>query len=38
MLDLAGGAKKEEFLKAIDGHILAGGSLKGEFVASEQLN
>ncbi len=36
-LDLPGGATRDEFLEAIDGHILAGGVVRGEFVASRQL-
>ena len=38
MLGLPGGATKGEFLQAIDGHILSGGVIKGEFVASKQIN
>ena len=37
VLDLAGGATRAELLQAIDGHILAGGVIRGEFVASRQL-
>jgi phosphatidylethanolamine-binding protein (PEBP) family uncharacterized protein len=38
VLDLPGGATADEFLKAIDGHILSGGTIKGEFVASKQID
>ena len=38
ILDLPGGATKNEFLQAIDGHILSGGVIKGEFVGSKQMN
>jgi phosphatidylethanolamine-binding protein (PEBP) family uncharacterized protein len=38
ILDLPGGATKDEFLQAIDGHILSGGVIKGEFVGSKQMN
>ena len=38
VLDLPGGATRDEFLRAIDGHILSGGVIKGEFVASKQMN
>ena len=38
VLDLPGGATKDEFLQAIDGHILSGGVIRGEFVASKQMN
>jgi hypothetical protein len=31
-LDLAGGATKNDLLKAMEGHILSGGELKGEYV------
>ena len=37
VLDLPGGATRAEFIKAIEGHVLAGGVIKGEFVASRQL-
>jgi len=37
VLDLPGGATRDEFLQAIDGHILSGGVIRGEFVASKQL-
>ncbi len=36
-LDLAGTATGDDFLKAIDGHVLSGGTIMGEFVASRQL-
>ena len=36
-LDLPGTATRDDFLKAIDGHVLSGGTVKGEFVASRQL-
>ncbi len=36
-LDLAGTATRDDFLKAIDGHVLSGGTIMGEFVASRQL-
>jgi Raf kinase inhibitor-like YbhB/YbcL family protein len=32
VLDVAGGATKNELLEALDGHVLAGGELKGEYV------
>ena len=38
VLDLSGGATRDEFLQAIDGHILSGGVIRGEFVASKQMN
>ena len=28
---------KDELLKAIDGHVLAGGEINGEFVAKKNL-
>ena len=31
-LDLPAGATKNELLKAMDGHILSAGELKGEYV------
>ena len=31
-LDLAAGANKNDLLEAMDGHILAGGELKGEYI------
>jgi Raf kinase inhibitor-like YbhB/YbcL family protein len=31
-LDLAAGANKNELLEAMDGHILAGGELRGEYI------
>ena len=37
VLDLPEGVTRAEFLEAIDGHILAGGVIRGEFVASRQL-
>ena len=36
-LDLAGTATRDDFLKAIEGHVLSGGTIMGEFVASRQL-
>ena len=36
-LDLAGTATRDDFMKAIDGHVLSGGVIRGEFVASRQL-
>ena len=38
VLDLAEGATRQEFINAIDGHILSGGIIKGEFVGSKQMN
>ena len=38
VLDLPGGATRDELLQAIDGHILSGGVIRGEFVASKQMN
>ncbi len=37
LLGIPGGATRDEFLQAIDGHILSGGVIRGEFVASKQL-
>lgn len=37
-LDLPGAATVEEFMQAIDGHILSGGKIKGEFLASKQID
>ena len=37
VLDLPGGATRAEFLNAIEGHVLAGGVIMGEFVASKQM-
>ena len=36
-LDLPGTATRDDFLRAIDGSVLAGGVARGEFVASKQL-
>ncbi len=36
-LDLPGTATRDDFMKAIDGHVLSGGVVRGEFVASRQL-
>ena len=36
-LDLGPETTKDELLKAIDGHVLAGGEIKGEFVAKKNL-
>ena len=38
VLDLPGGATREEFIRAIEGHILSAGVIKGEFVGSKQMN
>ena len=38
VLDLPAGATRGEFVQAIDGHILASGVIKGEFVGSKQMN
>ncbi len=38
VLDLPGGATRAEFMQAIDGHVLSGGVIRGEFVASKQMN
>ncbi len=38
VLDLPGAATQDDFMKAIEGHVLSGGVIKGEFVASKQLN
>ena len=37
VLDLPAGATRAEFLSAIDGRVLAGGTIRGEFVASKQM-
>ncbi len=37
VLDLPAGATRAEFLNAIEGHVLAGGVIRGEFVASKQM-
>jgi Raf kinase inhibitor-like YbhB/YbcL family protein len=37
LLVIPGGATRDEFLQAIDGHILSGGVIRGEFVASRQM-
>jgi Raf kinase inhibitor-like YbhB/YbcL family protein len=37
LLGIPGGATRDEFLQAIDGHILSGGVIRGEFVASRQM-
>ena len=37
LLGIPGGATRDEFLQAIDGHILSGGGIRGEFVASRQM-
>ena len=36
-LELPGTATRDDFMKAIDGHVLSGGVIRGEFVASRQL-
>ena len=36
-VDLGPETTKDELLKAIDGHVLAGGEIKGEFVAKKNL-
>ena len=38
VLDLPGGATRAEFIKAIDGHVLSAGVIRGEFVGSKQMN
>ena len=38
VLDLPGGTTRAEFMQAIDGHVLSGGVIRGEFVASKQMN
>jgi Raf kinase inhibitor-like YbhB/YbcL family protein len=38
VLDLPAGAARDEFLQAIEGHILSGGVIRGEFVGSKQMN
>jgi hypothetical protein len=38
VLDLPSGTTRDEFLQAIDGHVLSGGVIRGEFVASKQMN
>ena len=36
-LDLPGTATRDDFMRAIDGHVLSSGVVRGEFVASRQL-
>ena len=36
-LDLPGTATRDDFMKAIDGHVLSSGTVRGEFVASKQM-
>ena len=38
VLDLPGGATRAEFIKAIEGHVLSAGVIRGEFVGSKQMN
>ena len=37
VLDLAGGATKGDLLAAMEGHILGGGELTGEFVNKKTI-
>ena len=36
-LELPGTATRDDFMKAIDGHVLSSGTVRGEFVASKQM-
>ena len=36
-LDLPGTATRDDFMRAIDGHVLSSGTIRGEFVASKQM-
>lgn len=36
-LDLPGTATRDDFMQAIDGHVLSTGVIRGEFVASKQM-